>query len=112
MSTSNAKPKSSPLTAEEAAALADLRAAILRANDAAEAHKTGWETHAYNRGRFCNEAKRIVGHGPWEAWVRENLPFSPRTARDYMRFAREVERNRQHAAVSKSMRAFIRANKR
>ena len=103
--------KEVPALTDEQAALADLLAAILREHEAAEAHRTDWKTHALARGRFCVDAKLIVGHGSWESWVRENLPFSPRTARDHMSLAREAERDRQHAAVSGSMRAFIRANK-
>ena len=58
--------------------------------------------HALRCGELLKEAKRLVGHGAWEAWVRANCSFSPRTARVYMglqaRLANLAEPDRQRAA--------------
>lgn len=37
-------------------------------------------------GGLLIEQKAELDHGQWLPWVRENLPFSERLARDYMRF--------------------------
>jgi hypothetical protein len=36
-------------------------------------------------GDLLTEAKRLIGHGNFGHWVGENVPFSHRTAQDYMR---------------------------
>lgn len=36
-------------------------------------------------GRVLTEAKPLVKHGEWEAWVKENAKMSERTAEDYMK---------------------------
>jgi hypothetical protein len=58
--------------------------------------------HAMNAGKLLLEAKERVGHGGWLPWLKANVPFSERTARGYMRVAREVpklgEGNRQRVA--------------
>lgn len=41
-------------------------------------------------GRDLIEAKRIVGHGNFEAWVARECDFSMRTARAYMCYARKA----------------------
>src|SRR5262249_42870027 len=42
-------------------------------------------------GRALVEAKELVPHGGWEAWVDANCAFSTRQAQDYMRYARAIE---------------------
>ena len=37
-------------------------------------------------GGLLAEQKSETNHGEWLPWVKENLPFSERVARDYMRF--------------------------
>ena len=39
--------------------------------------------------RLC-EAKAMIGHGNWEAWLRENVSYSETTARTLMRAYREM----------------------
>lgn len=39
---------------------------------------------AYEIGRALLHTKATLGHGSFEGWVRANLPFSERTARNYM----------------------------
>ena len=56
--------------------------------------------HAREAGRLLVEAKATVGHGKWTGWLRDNVEFSERTARGYMRIAErwpELE-NRQRVA--------------
>lgn len=38
-------------------------------------------------GELLNKAKAEIGHGKFTAWITENLPFTERTARNYMRIA-------------------------
>ena len=39
--------------------------------------------------RLC-EAKAMIGHGNWEAWLRDNVEYSETTARNLMRAFREM----------------------
>lgn len=43
-------------------------------------------------GGLLHEQKQALPHGEWIPWVRENLAFSERWARDYMRFYRERDK--------------------
>lgn len=44
--------------------------------------------HAIAAGELLIETKKSVGHGSWLSWIQENVEFSERTARNYMRVAR------------------------
>lgn len=35
-------------------------------------------------GEFLRRKKDEIGHGPWTAWLRENIKFSHRSATDYI----------------------------
>ena len=48
-------------------------------------------------GKLLIEAKRALPHGRWEAWLREHVTISPRTARSYMRIAASTQES-GHAA--------------
>jgi Protein of unknown function (DUF3102) len=58
--------------------------------------------HAIRAGELLIQAKRAVGHGEWEDWLRRNVGFSDRTARLYMQLADRVAKmspaKRQRAA--------------
>lgn len=43
-------------------------------------------------GQILNEQKENLEHGKFTAWVKDNLPFTDRTARNYMRLYRERDR--------------------
>jgi hypothetical protein len=45
-------------------------------------------SYAVEAGKLLMEAKKLVGHGNWESWVRECCGLSERTAQGYMRLAR------------------------
>jgi hypothetical protein len=47
--------------------------------------RTTLET-AIEFGGVLVEAKEAVGHGNWSEWLRSNVDFSPRLARDFMTF--------------------------
>lgn len=50
--------------------------------------------HAVAAGHRLIEAKSLVGHGAWQAWLSEQLPeVSPRTAQRYMAAAKKVGKN-------------------
>lgn len=40
-------------------------------------------------GRRLEEAKQLVDHGEWGRWLEENVDYSPSTAQNLMRIARE-----------------------
>jgi hypothetical protein len=42
-------------------------------------------------GELLTEQKESLGHGEFTAWVKENLPFTVRTAQNYMRIWNERE---------------------
>jgi len=57
--------------------------------------------HALEAGKLLIQAKEQVPHGGWLPWLNENCECSERSARTYMRVARElpnIEGNRQRAA--------------
>ena len=43
--------------------------------------------HAVRCGQLLLQAKKIAGHGNWETWLEKNVPFSARSAREYMQLA-------------------------
>lgn len=48
--------------------------------------------HAKMAGELLVEAKSLVSHGQWGRWLQENCPgISDRTARNYMRIAKNFE---------------------
>jgi phage N-6-adenine-methyltransferase len=59
-------------------------------------------SHARVAGRLLRQAKKIVGHGGWGAWLDGNFELSDRTARAWMQLADEWEQldepNRQRVA--------------
>jgi hypothetical protein len=48
--------------------------------------------NAIRIGELLTEQKDSLPHGDFSAWVDENLPFTDRTARNYMRLYRERDR--------------------
>jgi len=55
----------------------------------------GWKNTmglgAYRIGQALNWAKEQLSHGEWGTWLRERVDFSPSTAQNFMRIAREVD---------------------
>jgi hypothetical protein len=70
--------------------------------------------HYRQAGAMLNEAKEQVPHGRWGTWLSKNFGLSPRTAQDYMRWAREHDQMRGGAAhlPHTSMRQFTGHTKR
>ena len=56
--------------------------------DILEAKRTGGEA-ILTIGRCLIEAKDLLPHGEWLPWLTERVEFSPRTAQNFMRLARE-----------------------
>jgi hypothetical protein len=48
--------------------------------------------HAKHAGELLTLAKDKVTHGDWLPWLKANVPFSEKTAQNYMRVAREWTR--------------------
>lgn len=55
---------------------------------AAEAATRRGLEHAIAAGLLLLEARELVAHGEWLAWLHLNCPLSPRQAQTYMRLAR------------------------
>jgi hypothetical protein len=85
------------------ASLAELARQINQEHEGCEQSLRAGLQHALNAGKLLLEAKRKVGHGGWGDWLKANVTFSDRTARGYMKVAREVptleESKRQRVAV-------------
>ena len=67
---------------------------------------------ATEAGDLLIKAKEQLPHGNWGAWVQENCRFSERTARGYMRLARELpklEESKRQRVADMSLRQAIKA---
>ena len=69
----------------------------------AENHAKKALEYALEIGQLLNEAKPLVKHGEWEQWLTEHCNLASRTARAYMRLAKEYpslpEPERQRVAT-------------
>lgn len=65
--------------------------AINAAHDAAQAAARSAVQHALEAGRLLIEVKAGLEHGELTGWIAEHCRFSPRTARAYMKLARDYE---------------------
>jgi hypothetical protein len=74
------------------AGVAGLAARIRAEHEAAQSAMRTAVAHAVEAGKLLIEAKKLVGHGGWLAWVKENCAFSDRTAQGYMRLATHMPR--------------------
>lgn len=57
-------------------------------------------------GKRLIEAKEMLPHGEWTPWLEERVEFSERSARNFMKLAREWT-NRQTLAVLGASKAFV-----
>jgi hypothetical protein len=91
----------SQLTANSESTL-NLAARINEAHERATDRAASAVDAARQAGELLLEAKAAVAHGTWSAWLTENVKFSERSARGYMRLARELpkltEEKRQRVA--------------
>jgi hypothetical protein len=71
---------------------ADLAARIQAAHEAAQSAMRSAVIHAVEAGRLLMEAKKLVRHGNWTGWLKQNCEFSERTAQGYIRLARELSK--------------------
>jgi phage N-6-adenine-methyltransferase len=76
-----------------------LAARIQAAHEAAQSAMRSAVSYAFEAGKLLMEAKKLVGHGNWESWVRESCGFSERTAQGYMRLARLDPEKAQRVAL-------------
>ena len=53
-------------------------------------------------GKRLNEAKAQLSHGEWLPWLREKVDISERSARDFMRLAREYSQSAEIADLGAS----------
>src|SRR6266851_6007480 len=61
---------------------------------------------AVTAGQALIEAKKLVGHGGWSAWVEEHCRLSDRTARAYMRLARQRAADLGFESIRQVLRAL------
>ena len=87
--------------------LAALAAAANSAHEAGEAAARVGLEHFRVAGEALLKAKEQCGHGNWLPWLKENVHFADRTARDYMRLARNWGRG--NLADAANLRDALRA---
>ena len=71
-------------------ALPDLATAINTQHQAVETSLRSAVEHATKAGDLLLQAKASVKHGEWLPWLSANCSMSERTARNYMRLAKEL----------------------
>lgn len=81
-------------------ALAQLAHEINQEHEAAEHARNDWQLRAIRVGELLVEAKSQLPHGAWLPWLAENFPFTPQTARGYMRIFRHQHDPRMEDAFS------------
>lgn len=68
--------------------------------------------HAMRAGDLLIKAKAEIGHGNWQAWIKENFEGSLRSAQEYMRLAKkreEVEAEKARSSAPLSIDRALRA---
>lgn len=78
-----------------------------------EGHARKATEYAFEVGQLLIEAKKQVQHGEWANWLETDCNLAPRTARAYMRLAKQLpalsDEKRQHVAnlpVREAMKAI------
>lgn len=88
---------------ENLPALGDLAKQINAEHEASQQAMSVGLEHAMKAGALLAEVKTGLAHGEWQTWVKESCTFGERTARGYLRLARELpkldEGKRQRVAV-------------
>lgn len=82
------KPDLGALIARTMAPAAEVRNIETITGEILDAKRTGGEA-ILTIGRCLIEAKGMLPHGEWKAWLEERVEFSQRTAQNFMRLARE-----------------------
>jgi Protein of unknown function (DUF3102) len=80
-----------PVNALQFERLSQLADMIRASHKWALKHVAETVTRAALAGEHLIEAKRLVGHGQWLPWLRDNCSMSERTAQLYMRVARNKD---------------------
>jgi hypothetical protein len=93
---------SAPLTT-----FTDLARKIAAAHTLAQQHAGAAAHYAIEVGELLIEAKATLPHGKWLPWLRENLPFSDRTAQAYMRLATHTPPQMRSGAADLSVREVL-----
>lgn len=83
-----AKPDLGALIAQTMAPPAESRSIETITGEILDAKRAGGEA-ILTIGRCLIEAKDMLSHGEWLPWLTEKVEFSPRTAQNFMRLARE-----------------------
>ena len=82
------KPDLGALIAQTMAPPAESRSIETITGEILDAKRAGGEA-ILTIGRCLIEAKDMLSHGEWLPWLTEKVEFSPRTAQNFMRLARE-----------------------
>jgi hypothetical protein len=80
--------------------LVDLAARIRTEHDGAKAAVKRCVEHAIAAGEFLIEAKAQLKHGQWLPWLQERCGLNERTARRYMRVAKNKDKLGENGHVS------------
>jgi hypothetical protein len=94
--------------AAESNRLPTLAETIRTAHGEARKAATATIEHAIAAGIALTEAKNLVPHGEWRAWLAGNVSFSERTASGYMRLARRRHELEISSAADLTIRGAIR----
>ena len=78
------------MTSKNLPALDDLAKTINEEHEACRQAMRSAVDHAVRAGELLIEAKSGIAHGEWGEWIGTNCCFSDRTARAYMRLAKEL----------------------
>ena len=68
----------------------------------AQMFSTGAAMNLLQLGRVLSEAKPLVAHGDWAAWVKENAHMPIRTAQQYMQAYQEFGLDQRYAQLGPS----------
>ena len=82
------KPDLGALIAQTMAPPPQVRSIEVITREILDAKRTGGEA-ILTIGRCLIEAKELLPHGEWKAWLEESVEFSERSAQRFMRLARE-----------------------
>jgi len=68
--------------------------------------------HAMQAGEVLLNAKRLIPHGQWTAWLRRNIKARPRTVQLYIQMARKLDTQRVAGlSIRKAVSAMHAADK-
>jgi hypothetical protein len=99
-----ARPRAAPVDDEVTRLLARVQAALTVVRARTKPDRATWLAAVHEVGSFLLNVQASMPYGAWTAWLHEAWPQSPRTARLYMKLARDLED--QPAVAAPTVRAL------